>query len=90
MDRASARQLPVAIRLIREPVVVTYSYPRSHPLYGAGEECGVFVPMKIYEQWAGGYVRGYEEFGTQLVTPPPDIPYVSTGAKLPDIEERYE
>ena len=48
MDRISVRGLATAIRLIREPVVVTYSYPRSHPLYGAGEECGVFVPMPVW------------------------------------------
>jgi hypothetical protein len=48
MDRVSIRQLAPAIRLIREPVVVTYSYPRSHPLYGAGEECGVYVPMSFW------------------------------------------
>jgi len=48
MERISVRGLATAIRLIREPVVVTYSYPRSHPLYGAGEECGVFVPMALW------------------------------------------
>lgn len=50
MERISVRGLATAIRLIREPVVVTYSYPRSHPLYGAGEECGVFVPMALFRQ----------------------------------------
>jgi len=51
MERISVRGLAAAIRLIREPVVVTYSYPRNHPLYSAGEECGVFVPMKEWQAW---------------------------------------
>jgi hypothetical protein len=51
MDRISVRGLATAIRLIREPVVVTYSYPRSHPLYGAGEESGVFIPMAEWRAW---------------------------------------
>ena len=50
MERISVRSLATAIRLIREPVVVTYSYPRNHPLYGAGEECGVFVPLALWHQ----------------------------------------
>jgi len=51
MERISVRGLAAAIRLIREPVVVTYSYPRNHPLYSAGEECGVFVPMPLWKEW---------------------------------------
>ena len=50
MDRISVRALATAVRLIREPVVVTYSYPRSHPLYGAGEECGVYVPAALWDR----------------------------------------
>lgn len=60
MDRISVRGLATAIRLIREPVVVMYSYPRSHPLYGAGEECGVFVPMKV---WASLMARHFPDNG---------------------------
>jgi hypothetical protein len=50
MEKISVRALGSAIRLIREPVVVTYSYPRNHPLYAAGEDCGVYVPMAIWER----------------------------------------
>jgi hypothetical protein len=70
MDRISVRSLATAIRLIREPVVVTYSYPRSHPLYGAGEECGVFVPMSIYQDWAADYAIQKIDPGIKV----PDVP----------------
>ena len=53
MERISVRNLAAAIRLIREPVVVTYSYPRNHPLYGAGEETGVYMPMEQYVALTG-------------------------------------
>lgn len=52
MERISVRGLATAIRLIREPVVVTYAYPRNHPLYGAGEECGVYVPLETWKHIA--------------------------------------
>jgi hypothetical protein len=73
MDRISVRGLTTAIRLIREPVVVTYSYPRSHPLYGAGEECGVFVPMPIWAELET--FNGSAAIGKMIATP---------GIKMPD------
>jgi len=68
LDRISVRTLASAVRFLREPVVVTYSYPRSHPLYGAGEETGVYVPMAVWTHLA-------EDAG---------IPPIEPGIVIPD------
>lgn len=64
MERISVRGLATAIRFLREPVVVTYSYPRNDPRYNPvthadgpaslpGEELGVFLPMEEYVKLTG-------------------------------------
>lgn len=61
MERISVRSLATAIRFLREPVVVTYSYPRNNPRYSPamsdkpvpGEELGVFLPMEQYVALTG-------------------------------------
>ena len=44
MERLTIRRFVAAARLIREPVLLVYTYPRNHPLYGEEVELGVFEP----------------------------------------------
>lgn len=44
MERVSLRQFMAASGLIREPVILVYTYPRNDPRYGVEKELGIFLP----------------------------------------------
>jgi hypothetical protein len=44
MERVSIRQFTSAAGLIREPVVLVYTFPRNDPRYGQERELGIFLP----------------------------------------------
>jgi hypothetical protein len=45
MDRITLRQFMSAARLIREPVIIVYTYPKNDLRYGQEIEVGVLRPM---------------------------------------------
>lgn len=45
MERVTVRQFSSAARLIHEDVVIVYTYPRNHPLYGQEIELGIYTPI---------------------------------------------
>lgn len=45
MQRVTLRQFASAARLIREPVLLVYAYPRNDPHYGEEIELGVYLPV---------------------------------------------
>lgn len=44
MERVSIRQFTSAAGLIREPVILVYTFPRNDARYGQERELGIFLP----------------------------------------------